>query len=184
MIEQALRKLRLMIGLGIAKLVDDTRQIQALQVTALDGEVRDNINRMQDYGFTSVPLDDPEVVLAAVGGNRNHLIAIRCDHGRYRKRNLAAGEVCMYNKDGDYILFKEGRIIEVVAGNKVKVTSPEVEIVASTKLTITSPTVEMSGNLTVTGTIDGGTVKQGSVVLGTHVHSGVQSGGSNTGGPI
>ena len=119
----------------------------------------------------------------AVGGNRNHLIAVRVDDGRYRKKNLAAGEVSMYNKDGDYILFKNGRIIEVVAGTKLKVTAPTVEIVASSTVTITSPSVTMSGNLTVSGTIDGGTVKQGSVVLGTHKHGGVTAGGSLTSTP-
>lgn len=39
------------------------------------------------------------------------------------------------------------------------------------------------GNISTTGTIEGGTVKQGLIVLGTHKHTGVQTGGGTSGGP-
>ena len=41
-----------------------------------------------------------------------------------------------------------------------------------------------SGSLAVTGDLTGGTVKQGAVELGTHVHSGVATGGGDTGPPV
>jgi hypothetical protein len=46
-------------------------------------------------------------------------------------------------------------------------------------VTITAPTVTMAGNLVVSGT-----VTSGGVSLETHVHSGVQSGSSDTGPPV
>ena len=48
---------------------------------------------------------------------------------------------------------------------------------------IDAPAVGMSGNLTVAGTIQGDVVRQGGVVLGTHVHGGVVPGGGTSGGP-
>jgi len=39
------------------------------------------------------------------------------------------------------------------------------------------------GKISTTGEISGGTVKSGSIVLGTHTHGGVQTGGDSTGGP-
>ena len=189
-LQQLMRKLRLNIGTGLLKLVDDARKIQQVQITLLDGEVRSNVNRMQDYGFTSVPLEGAEALLAAVGGNRDHLIAIRVDDGRHRKKGLTAGEVALYSDEGDYILLKRGRIIEVLAGTKLKVTAPEVEIIASTKVTITSPTVEMSGTLAVQGnitsqaTITGNSVRTASgKILESHTHGSVQNGPGITGAP-
>jgi hypothetical protein len=49
----------------------------------------------------------------------------------------------------------------------------------TTGVTITAPIVTVNGNLAVTGTVSSGTVS-----LQTHVHSGVQTGGSDTGPPL
>ena len=62
-LQQMMRKLRLSIGHGLLKLVDDAKQMQQLQVTALKDEVRSGVNRMQDYGFTSVPVEGAEALL-------------------------------------------------------------------------------------------------------------------------
>lgn len=123
---QLARKLRLSLGLGILRLVDDARRIQQLQVTLLNSEVRDRANRYQDYGFTSVPLDGAECVVAAIGGNRSHLVIIRCDDGRYRMRDLQPGESAHYSDEGDFIVLRRGRIVEIQAGSRVDVTSPVV----------------------------------------------------------
>jgi phage baseplate assembly protein V len=136
------RKIRLALGRAIVKLADDTRKIQQLQVTALKNEVRSKINRYQNYGFTSNPLEGAEAVIASVGGNRSQMIVIVCDDGRHRKRNLARGEVALYTDEGDFILLKRGRAIEVVAGNKLKVNAPVSEIsgdvVVGESLTVTN----------------------------------------------
>lgn len=47
------------------------------------------------------------------------------------------------------------------------------------KIKITSPLVEIDGELVVTGNVTGN-----SISLDTHVHSGVQPGGGDTGGPV
>jgi hypothetical protein len=60
-----------------------------------------------------------------------------------------------------------------------------VTVTAGTKVSLATPLCEMSGNLTVSGTVQGNAVRTASgVQLGTHVHSGVQSGPSNTGAPV
>jgi phage baseplate assembly protein V len=203
MLTSLARKIRLSIGLGIVKLVDDAREIQQLQVTAFRGEVRDKLNRYQDYGFTSTPKEGAEAVLAAIGGNRSHLVALRVDDGRYRKKSLNDGEVCMYHWEGGYVLLKNGKEIDIVMPEgKVNVTSPEVTVTASTKVTIDSPSVECKHDLKVLGKIDvsqdatfgakidasgditGLTVKDAAgKVLGTHIHTSA-SPGSPTSPPL
>lgn len=75
--------------------------------------------------------------------------------------------------------------IELVSPTLVKIQAPNVEIDASTQLTVTSPASEFSGNIHTPGTITGDTDVVAHGTSGhTHVHSGVQSGGSNSGPPV
>ena len=50
------RQVRLMVGRGIIHLVNDAAKEQEVQISLLDGEVKDGVERYQEYGFTSIPL--------------------------------------------------------------------------------------------------------------------------------
>jgi phage baseplate assembly protein V len=52
------------------------------------------------------------VVLFA-GGRRDHGLVVAVDDRRYRKKDLEAGEVALYHKDGASILLKADGSIEV-----------------------------------------------------------------------
>lgn len=179
------RRVRLMIGRAVlAAAADDSKGIQLVQVKLLDGEVGDGVERMQNYGYTSVPKAGAEGVMVCVSGDRNHGIVVVMDDRRYRLKNLQPGEVAMYTDEGDTIVMKRGRKIEVTAGAEVKVTAPIVKVEASTKVTLTSPLVEMTQNLSVGGSVMVvGDVTADGISLANHVHGGVVAGGSNTGVP-
>lgn len=93
--------------------------------------------------------------------------------------------------------------IECNASSSITMTAPTVAIVAATSTTVTTPTFTvngatvLNGSITQTNTGGGsaassligplsvtGDVSAGGKSLKTHVHSGVQSGGSNTGQPV
>ena len=93
------RRVLLMIGRAMLTLVDDARKLQSVQVVALNGEVIDDAERFQQYGFTSVPHPEAEAVVLSVGGMRQHPIVIAVEDRRYRVRDLAAGEVCLYTDE-------------------------------------------------------------------------------------
>ncbi len=199
------RRLSSLVSRAVVSLVNDSLKLQGVQLQVLAGETLDNVERFQEYGFTSVPLTGAEAVLLCVGGFRDHPLIVAIDDRRYRKKGLAAGEVALYTDEGDVILFKRGRTIEITAGTKVKVTAPDVEVIAATKVTVTSPLVTMSGELQVAGKITGsagiaisggagaqvtgniavtgGNVTADGIGLKTHVHGGVQTGSGTTGAP-
>ena len=83
-----------------------------------------------------------------------------------------------------YVRFTAGGI-SIVSPSKVTVMAPNIELDASTQCKVVSPDIELVGNTKVTGnlTITGTTLGNG-VNLNTHVHTGVQTGTSNSGGPI
>ncbi len=186
----AARGLRLVAGLGVVQDSDDAPRVQRLKITGLNGEVREGVRRLQHYGFSSRPLDGAAGVWLAVGGSRNHLVFIADEDGRYRKRELEKGEVCLYTDEGDYLFFKRGRIVELVAGVKIKATAPEVEVVASTKVVFTTPLVECSNKLHVKGPLEvdqlatlSGDAEISGIQFSTHTHPGVLPGGASTGEP-
>lgn len=166
--EPIARRVRLMVARAVIELVNDATRMQSVQVSLLSDELRDSVERFQEYGFTSVPLPGAEGVALAVSGNRDHVVVVATDDRRYRKLGMQPGEVAIYNNVGDYVILKAG----------------EIEVRHGTKVTITAPLVAISGNLTVGGTIVAtGQITGAGKNLSTHVHTGVTSGGSNTGAP-
>lgn len=146
------RRLRLQVSRGVIRRSDDERKLQELQLDLLAGETAE-MERFQQYGFSSRPLEGAEALAAAVGGSRSHLVAFAVDDRRHRPRDLQPGESIMYTDEGDFIRMRRGRVIEVVAGSKLDVTAPEVEIKASTKVTLDTPMTEISGDVQVGGQV-------------------------------
>lgn len=138
------QSLRLMVGRAVLELVDDTRKLQSLQVSLLADEVRDDVERVQQYGFTSHPHPGAEAVAVCVAGNRDHALVIAVDDRRYRLTGLAAGEVALYTDEGDKIVLKRGGTIEVTASTKVRIVSPLVEMTGN---------LQVDGNIVATGNV-------------------------------
>lgn len=161
------RRILASVRIGVAKLIFDDEGLQQLQTTALKADVKGRINRYQNYGLTSVPLPGAQPLLLAVGGAGNHTVAVAIDDARYRPQSLQPGEVCLYTDEGDRVLFRRGRIIEVVAGDAVTVTAPEIRVYASVKVLLQTPLVECTEDLVVAGNvlIGGDQIVQGETEL-------------------
>jgi phage baseplate assembly protein V len=118
MIEPLQRRVMLMISRCVITAVDDTKKMQELQISLLDGETAGAAERMQMYGFSSKPLASAEGIAVSVGGNRDHVVVIAADDRRYRVKNLASGEVVVYNNTGASVTLKaDGSIEAVPAGS-------------------------------------------------------------------
>lgn len=163
------RRVGNMIARAVVRLVNDGAKIQALQLSVLANETRDGVERFQQYGVTSVPHDGAEAIVLFVGGERAHGVAVAVDDRRYRKKGLKPGEVALYTDEGDHILLKRGRIVEVVAGAKLDVSAPEVVVSAASSVTIETAqaTVKASGSVTLDApqvSVTGNLAVQGAIV--------------------
>jgi phage gp45-like len=154
-INELKRKILLSVGIGILRIIDDTKKIQKCQISLMDNETHSNVDRYQEYGFSSVPLPGAQAVAVSIAGSRDNSIIIATEDGRYRPLNLNAGEVTIYNQFGDKIVIKQNRTIE-----------------------ITAPNVIINGNLQVTGNIldnsgtNTRTVSGMRSIFNTHQHAG------------
>lgn len=127
LLDPIVRRVQLMIGRCVLTAVNDTPAAQEAQISLLHGEVRDKVERFQEYGFTSVPQDDAEGVAVFVGGDRGHGIIIACEDRRYRLKGMEKGEVALYTDEGDMVHFKRGRVVKMVAGSRAVFDTPLAE---------------------------------------------------------
>ncbi len=161
MLEPLRSRVQLMVGRAILKVVDDAGAIQRVQMAALANELLE-AERIQQYGFSSVPLQGAEAVFLAVGADRGHAVVVATDDRRYRPRDLKAGEVCLYNNRGAFIrLDKDGN---------VTTSAPVVTIVASDKVRIDAPRAEFTGDVVDNCDSNTVTVAQMRATYNLHIH--------------
>lgn len=77
--------------------VNDGTMLQTLKAFGLSDDALEDIEHMQPGGLTHVPLSGAEGVGAAIGGGREHVIALGVSNRNARPTGLAAGETGLYN---------------------------------------------------------------------------------------
>lgn len=175
-IRAAVRDLKRRVLLGVARsvirAVNDSTEAQECQVELLKGELRDRLERFQEYGYTSVPLAGAEAAAVFVGGNRDHGIIIATEDRRYRLKSLKPGEVAIYTDEGDKVHLKRNGNIEVVAGTKLKITAPLVKVIGE---------LEVTGDITDRKNSGGSSMESIRDTYNSHDHP--ENDGGNTGDP-
>lgn len=182
-------RLRLSVARAILQIINDGSTLQTMQIQLQKDVVRDNVERFQQYGYTSVPFAGAEGVAVAVGGSTDHFLLISVDDRRYRLKGLKPGEVALYDDLGQVVhLTREGIIIRG-AGKPVKITD--------TPLINLDADVQISGGISVQNSTEtgnhfagdvnftGDSVKHNDVEIGAaHKHGGVVRGGEVSDPPV
>lgn len=175
-------RIAMMAARAVVRLINDSESRQRLQVEILKDELRDGVERAQDYGFTSHPLPGCDAVILCAGGSREQSIAVVVDDRRYRL-NLQPGEVAMYDDLGNAVKLLRDKV-HVVAMQEVHTEAPTVRTTATTVI-IEAETTTINSDLAVNGntTFTGSVAANGKAIDDTHTHKGVQTGSGNTGTP-
>jgi len=107
------RRLRLMVARAVVTAINDAGKIQSAQARLLDGEVRDNVEILHQYGFTSNPLGKREGLYFSVGGDRDHGVMICVADRQFRLKQIAPGEVAIYDDlDQKIHLTRDGIVVD------------------------------------------------------------------------
>lgn len=180
MIAPLQRRLAMLAARAVVRLINDETSRQQLQLEILKDELRDGVERMQDYGFTSHPKPGCDAAVISVAGARSQAIAIVVDDRRYRLK-LQEGEVAMYDDLGNCVKLLRDKV-KIEGVQEVEASAPTVRITA-TQVIIQADTTTINSDLTVHGdsNFTGGVTANGKRIDDTHTHPDAQ--GGNTGTP-
>jgi phage baseplate assembly protein V len=178
-------RFRNIMGIGRVSLADDTGDLQMLQVTegavggGMKDRVTDKVPRITEFGFTSVPPLDAEVIVLYRAGDRSKPVVMATSHRPSRLKDLQPGDSALYDSAGSKVtITAAGILVEAAPGLPVIVRS-------DTKITLDAPNVECTGNFKadqlLTG--DGTPVELGALrdAYNAHKHTGVATGPGTTG---
>ncbi|AIR90590.1 phage baseplate assembly protein V [Pseudomonas cremoricolorata] len=154
---------------GVVVLADSARKLQSLQMRLTADEVKDDMEHLEPYGFTSSPLPGAEG-LAGFIGDRSHGVVIVVADRRYRLAGLQGGEVAIYTDEGDKIHLKRGRVIDIETGT--------LNVRAQDSVNFETPLITATGRIESTGDQIAGGISQIN-----HVHTTVKSGNEQSGAP-
>lgn len=160
---QVMNRIKAMLARSIIHLVNDEAGRQFAQVTVLAGEVKDDVERYQLFGITSVPPAGTSGIVAFLGGDRSKPVIIADNNSALRKKGLNSGESALYDAFEQFVYLKNDGSIEIN-------TNGELLIKSATKTRI-------EGNLEVTGQIidlcdtNGMTMSGMREVYNTHTHN-------------
>ena len=156
---------------GVVVLGNSARKLQSLQLRLLAGEVKDNMEHLEPYGFTASPLEGAEALAGFIGGDRSHGVVIVVSDRRFRLQGLKPGEVAMYTDEGDRIHLKRGRIIDI--------ETVTLNVKATDSVNFDTPLIKTTGRIESAGDQVAGGVSQID-----HPHDGVQKGTDQSGPPV
>lgn len=145
------------------------------------------------WGYTALAPSDVLSICYAISGKSDERAHTPIS-GPDRKKNLAPGENAMWHPSGSFIHFKNNGDIEINAANSILMTSAAdmtvdtgtENLILRTDTFATIGGTVLIGALQVTGasTLSADVSSGGVDISDGHVHSGVQTGGGNTGAPI
>lgn len=96
---------------GTSRNTTEGKSSQTVTVDIIDNDSSDEVERWQNYGLASSPVDGSQALVVTTGGHR---VVVALDETAVRPK-LGSAEVCLYHREGHQIHLKAGRIIELTA---------------------------------------------------------------------
>lgn len=163
--------MRNILARGLVALGNSASKLQSLQLRLLAGEVKDNVEHLEPYGFTACPLEGAEALAGFIGGDRSHAVVIVIADRRFRLQGLKSGEVALYTDEGDKFHFKRGRIIDI--------ETVTLNVKATESVNFDTPLITSTGRIKSAGDQIAGGISQIN-----HQHEGVKQGTEQSGPPV
>lgn len=182
-------RVRNMVVRGVIKLVDDKTKVQKIQASLLAGELKDGLERYQEYGLSTNPPSGTEALVVFCGGSRNNGVIVATGDRTFRLKELQPGEVALYTDEGDVIkLGRERKIqvttlhLEVNATEDVTCNTKRFIVNASEKAAFTTPILSTSADFTAGGNVSDkkSTMQAMRDIYNPHTHDGDSGGKTGT----
>ncbi|MBC3494318.1 phage baseplate assembly protein V [Pseudomonas taiwanensis] len=160
-----------MIARGTVALASAGSMLQTLQMRLTAGEVKDDLEHFEPYGFTSHPKPGAEGIALFLGGDRSHGVVVCVSDRRFRLKELKPGEVALYTDEGDTFVFKRDRVVEL--------ETMTLKVKAGIGVEFDTPLIKTTGRIES----DGDQVAAG-ISQVEHVHDGISRGDAQSNKPL
>ncbi|EPO8467101.1 phage baseplate assembly protein V [Yersinia enterocolitica] len=140
------RALSNMLVRAVVRRLDSSSKNQMLQIQMIADELKDNIEHLEPYGFTSAAHTGAEAFAAFPDGDRSHGVVLVVADRRYRIKGLKSGEVAIYSDEGDSIILKRG--------NQIELNTKQFIVNAEEKAVFNKPLIEASGQIKAQGNVE------------------------------
>lgn len=136
------RRIGNLLARGSVSSVNGAGKMRTLQIRMMAGEVKDNIEHFEPYGWTSEPLAGAEHLSAFFDGDRSHGVTLVVADRRYRLAGLKSGEVAIFDDQGQKVhLTREGIVIHTA--KTCRVEAADIELIASGKCRIDAADIQL-----------------------------------------
>jgi phage baseplate assembly protein V len=200
----AIEQIQNLLARGFVTVSHGAKKMRELQAEFLAGEVRDNLEHIEPYGFSSEPIiaGNPEAFALFFDGDRSHGVVFCVADRKYRITNMKSGEVAIFDDQGQKVYLKRDEILVETPKNLIATVGGQTVVTSGGNCTITAPLTKIVGPLTVTGLITGqggmtvsggggaavagdmkvtsGDVTADGISLKSHVHTGDSGGTTGT----
>lgn len=174
MIGQAIERLKSIMARAVIHLVNDEAGRQFVQVSVLAGEVKSDVERVQEFGFNSNPPEGSQAIITFLGSDRTHPIVIGTNDPRTRFNQLASGESAQYDANGQFLHMRNGGSIVIQTGGDLIIRS-------ANSVRMETQRLEVTGDIIDQVDTGGQTVREMRETYNTHHHTGDD--GGNTSDP-
>jgi phage baseplate assembly protein V len=159
---------------------DDTNPVQSAQIEGYQGELRDGMQRHQQFGLSTMPLPGSKGYCLYQSGHRGAATILSVEDPRYRPMNQKGGEVLLWMVDGAKADGTGGTMRALLKGALGWAATLFGMTIAvgdsnTTTVTITGSTlIKLVGNVEITGTlkVDGATTVQDINIQGNETGGG------------
>ncbi|OCG24721.1 hypothetical protein A9G11_03445 [Gilliamella sp. wkB108] len=151
---KVLNKIMNIVSRGYITFSDSASKCQTLQIKMSGGELKSDVEHIEQYGFTSRPLDGAEAVALFLDGDKSHGVILTAGDRRYRIKSLKHGEVAIYTDEGDYITFNRNNEINVKtkkfiinADDTIELNTKNLVVKASSGTNFDTPLLKSTGEI-------------------------------------
>jgi phage baseplate assembly protein V len=160
---------------------NDGAAVQRVQAQYKTDDLRTNIPRVQEYGFSSNPPSNTDAIVVHIAGERSQGVVIATNDQASRPTGQAAGDVTVYDNRGRYVKFS-ALGLEVFGNNDPVIVDGNVDIqvtcgpghaIRLNGTVVITGDVEVTGDITQTGDFAnfGALVNNGVATGSTHKHA-------------
>ncbi len=162
LLNQIQARLKSILARGVISTVNDDNGRQFCDVSVLSGEVKRQVERIQHWGFSSVPPKGSGAILGFIGADRNRPVILGDDNVGSRPKGLSEGDNIIYDAHGNSVHLKDG-VIVINAAAQLQINAPQ-------GVSVDTPLFEVTGEIKDLSSSGGATMSAMRSVFNGHTH--------------